>query len=156
MCLTFDKKPRRIGVIGGEDSSLEIRSLAKDVGKEIGKRGFILVCGGLAGVMESACSGAKEAGGITIGILSDKSASGANPFVDIPIVTGIGYVRNMIVVLSSEVIIAIGGRHGTLSEIAYGFTFKIPIIGLSTWDIEGIIPAKTPEEAVSLAVSLLK
>lgn len=156
MCLTFDKKLRRIGVIGGEDSSLEIQSLAKDVGREIGKHGFILVCGGLAGVMESACSGAKEAGGITIGILPGKSESSANSFVDIPIVTGIGYGRNMIVVLSSEVIIAVDGSHGTLSEIAYGLTFKIPIIGLSTWDIEGIIPAKTPEEAVSLAASFLK
>jgi hypothetical protein len=149
---------RRIGVIGGEDPAPKILELAREVGKIIAKRGHLLVCGGLGGVMEAACAGAKEEGGKTVGILPGVTCSDANCWIDIPIVTGMGYARNVIVVLTSEVLIAVGGRYGTLSEIAYAFQFGIPVIGLSTWRIEGVSIRHTnsPDEAVSLAESAIQ
>lgn len=148
----------KIGVIGGENPNKNILNTAYEIGKEIGKNKCILICGGLSGIMEYACKGAKEEAGLTIGILPGTDPNSANRYVDIPIVTGIGYARNMIVVLSSDVLIAIDGSYGTLSEIAYGLQFKKPIIGLDTWDFKydeeiPIIRADSPKAAVSLAIS---
>ncbi|MFH0813429.1 MAG: TIGR00725 family protein, partial [Pseudomonadota bacterium] len=136
---------RRIGVIGNSACSDEVINLAEKVGEEVAKRKGILICGGLTGVMEGAARGAKKAGGLTVGILPGNRDSDANPFIDIPIVTGLGYARNIIVVQSSEVVIAIGGKYGTLSEIAYALQFNIPVVGLQTWDISPeIIIASNP------------
>ncbi len=147
----------RIGVIGGENPDKEILDLAYSVGMEIARNNCILICGGLSGVMEAVSKGAKEGGGIAIGILPGQDASKCNLYITIPIVTGIGYARNMIVVLSSQAIIAIDGAYGTLSEIAYALQFNIPVIGLDTWDFSyrekpPIIHASSPKEAVSLAM----
>ena len=108
----------------------------------------MLVCGGLGGVMEAACRGAKEAGGTTVGILPGTDRSDANEFVDVPIATGLGEGRNAILVRSAEVLIAIGGGYGTLSEIALALRRGNRVVGLGTWDIEGVEPAGSPEAAV--------
>lgn len=148
----------QIGVIGASTCNSEIENLAFQVGREIAKAGAILICGGLGGVMEAACRGAKEAGGLTIGILPGISKEDANPFVDVKIVTGLSHARNIIVVRSADAVIAISGSYGTLSEIAHALNLEIPVIGLDTWELkrEGheeppIIRAKTPSEAVRKA-----
>ncbi|MFB0505331.1 MAG: TIGR00725 family protein [Thermodesulfobacteriota bacterium] len=143
-----------IGVIGASSCSAEIAELAEAVGKEIGKRGVVLICGGLGGVMEFAAKGAKEAGGLTIGILPGTSKEEANCYIDIPIVTGLGHARNVVIAHTSDSLIAIAGEHGTLSEIAIGLKLKKTVIGLNTWDIEGVIPAKTAAEAIEKAIKI--
>jgi uncharacterized protein (TIGR00725 family) len=152
-----------IGVIGGSDVSPQIAKLAEEVGREIARRGAVLVCGGMEGVMEAACKGASDEGGLTIGILPGDSREIANKYVQIPIVTGIGYARNVAVVKSSQAIIAIDGSYGTLTEIGYALQSGIPLIGLKTWSVsiddredKNIIPAENPEEAVEKAIALTK
>ncbi|MCP2604996.1 TIGR00725 family protein [Candidatus Aminicenantes bacterium AH-873-B07] len=146
----------RIGVIGGgKKIDDEIWNLAYQVGKLIAKEKAILVCGGLGGVMEAAAKGAKENGGITIGILPGNEIEDANPYIDFPVVTGIGYMRNLLVILNSNAVIAINGQYGTLTEIGYSLIYGKKIIGLKTWEINGIIRANTPEEAVKLALKSL-
>jgi uncharacterized protein (TIGR00725 family) len=152
-----------IGVIGGSDVSPQIAKLAEEVGREIARRGAVLVCGGMEGVMEAACKGASDEGGLTIGILPGDSREIANKYVQIPIVTGIGYARNVAVVKSSQAIIAIDGSYGTLTEIGYALQSGIPLIGLRTWSVsidgredKNIIPAKNPKEAVEKAIALIK
>ncbi len=154
----------KISVIGGSKIDSEIYSLACEVGREIAKNGAVLICGGLTGTMEAACKGAKEEGGLTIGILPTVNENDANQYVDIKIPTGIGYARNVLVVLSSHAVIAIDGSSGTLSEIAYAMTFGKPVIGLKTWEVRpyysGTIPdiirVETAKEAVKLAVKEAK
>jgi hypothetical protein len=150
-----------IGVIGGGQCSDEEGKMAEEVGREIAKRGAILVCGGLGGVMEAAARGAEAEGGKTIGILPGSQREQANPYIQIPIVTNLGHARNIIVVLSSQAVIAIGGSYGTLSEIAFALQHNIPVIGLKTWSISkqgkedtSIILATTPKEAVEKALSV--
>jgi uncharacterized protein (TIGR00725 family) len=150
-----------IGVIGASQPPDELLPIAEKVGEEIAKRGGVLICGGMGGIMEYASKGAKMAGGTTIGILPTMTRDSANPYIDIPIVTGIGYARNIIVVLSSEAIIAIGGAYGTLTELAYALHFNIPVVGIRTWrleseftDVKGIIYADKPEEAVRIAMEV--
>ncbi len=152
-----------IAVIGGSDAKPQHVALAEEVGRELAQRGATVVCGGLKGVMEAVCRGAKEAGGTTIGILPGRSSRDANSYVDIPIVTSLGYARNVIVVHTGEAAIAIGGAFGTLSEIAHALGEGIPVIGLSTWPLtvrgdgdpigDGLIPASTPQEAVDKALT---
>jgi uncharacterized protein (TIGR00725 family) len=137
--------------------------LAEEVGALIAKNGAILMCGALKGVMEAACKGAKSMGGLTVGILPGSKRSDANRWVDIPVVTGVGYARNKYVVKSGEVCIAIGGHYGTLSEIAFALGYNIPVIGLNTWSFsrrgkadKGVKMVKTPQEAVALAMKIIK
>ena len=152
-----------IGVIGGSEASPQVAKLAEEVGREIARRGAALVCGGLGGVMEAACKGASEEGGLTIGILPGESRRLANPYVQIPIATGIGYARNVAVVKSSQAVIAIDGSYGTLAEIGHALQSGIPVIGLGTWAISmdgkadnKIIVARNPREAVEKAFSLIE
>ena len=152
-----------IAVIGASQCSKEIAQIAEDVGRELAKRGVTLVCGGLGGVMEAACRGAKMEGGTTIGILPGTSRHEANPYVDIPIVTGMGEARNIIVVRSAQAAIAVSGEYGTLSEIAYALKLGIPVIGLGTWqlakegrEVRDIVVAETPKEAVEKAIALAR
>ena len=158
-----DKKKRIIAVIGGGEPSPEEAKLAEEVGRELARQGATLVCGGLGGVMEAACRGASSEGGVTIGILPGDSPEAANPYVQIPIVTGIGYARNIVVVKSAQAAIAVGGSYGTLSEIAHALSFGIPVVGLNTWSLSrngqpdnSIILAQNPTEAVNKALSLTK
>lgn len=146
-----------IGVIGGGDVSAPEGRIAFAVGKEIARSGFGLVCGGLGGVMEWACKGAKEGGGLTVGILPSGRKSDANPYVDIAVVTAMGHARNVIIVQTAQAVIALPGGAGTLSEIALAMKVGTPIVALGNWDfIEGIERAKTPEEAVKKAVRLAR
>jgi hypothetical protein len=142
----------RIGVIGGGRPKAEFAALAYEVGREIGRRGAILVCGGLGGVMAQAARGAADAGSLTIGILPGSKASEANPYIHVPIATGMGYTRNSLVAMNADALIAVDGEYGTLSEIAFGFINGRRVIGLGTWDVKGIVPAATAEEAVRLAL----
>ena len=144
-----------IGVIGAANASEKEKRTSEEVGVLIAGRKCLLLCGGMGGVMEAACQGAKSAGGTTIGILPGPESSSANRFIDIPIVTGMGEARNVVVAKSSHCIIAIGGSFGTLSEISFALKSGIPVIGLDTWDVsEEIIKCKTPEEAVRTAFEL--
>jgi uncharacterized protein (TIGR00725 family) len=152
-----------IAVIGASSCSPEEAKLAESVGELLAQRGATIVCGGLGGVMEAVCRGAKSKGGLTIGILPGENSSTANPWVDIPVVTGIGEARNVAVVKSAQAVIAIGGSYGTLSEIAYALKSKIPVIGLNTWSLsrnkqedDSIIRAQSAAEAVDKAISLAK
>jgi uncharacterized protein (TIGR00725 family) len=150
-----------IAVIGGRQPSSEEARLAEEVGRELAKQRATLVCGGLGGVMEAACKGASSEGGVTIGILPGDSRQAANPYVQIPIVTGMGYARNVAVVKSAQAVIAIGGSYGTLSEISHALQSGIPVISLNTWALSkndqqdnSIITAQSPTEAVNKALSL--
>ncbi len=150
-----------IAIIGGSQCTKEEAQTAEEVGRELARQGAILVCGGLGGVMEAACRGASTEGGTTIGILPGENRLTANPYVQIPIATGIGYARNIAVVKSAQAVIAIGGSYGTLSEIAHALQSDIPLIGLNTWSLSrngqqdsSIILAQNPEEAVNKALSL--
>jgi uncharacterized protein (TIGR00725 family) len=154
------EKKKIVAVIGGGQCSKEEAKLAEEVGRELARRGVTLICGGLGGVMEAACRGASSEGGTTIGILPGDNRQSANPYVQIPIVTGMGYARNVAVVKSAQAIIAIAGSYGTLSEIGHALQNGIPVIGLSTWALSRngqpdskIIPAKTSAEAVDEALS---
>ncbi len=152
-----------ISVIGGEDAPAEAVRLAEEVGRELARRGVVVVCGGGGGVMEGVCRGARSQGGHTIGILPGHNSheSPANPWVEFPIFTGLGYARNSMVVLSGQAVIAIDGAYGTLSEIAYALIHNVPVVGLDTWDFEyhghdadRIVRANDPIEAVEKAMAL--
>ena len=142
----------RVGVIGGSRPEAAFLAAAFEVGRLIAARGAVLVCGGLSGIMTEAARGAKSRGGLTIGILPGVRPGEANPFIDIALATGLGYTRNSLVAMNADVLIAVDGEYGTLSEIAFGRIYGKPVIGLRTWDIKGVIPAGTPEEAVRLAI----
>ena len=152
-----------ISVIGASNCSAKEARLAEEVGRELARRGAIVICGGLNGVMEAVCRGAKSEGGLTIGILPGNNRRDANTYVDIPIITGIGYARNSIVAKSGQAVIAVGGKYGTLSEIAYALQDKIPVIGLGTWKLatikskdESIIIANNASDAVDKAIESIK
>jgi len=146
-----------IGVIGAGDANGEECLTAQEVGSEIAKRKCVLVCGAMGGVMEAACKGAKSEGGLTIGIIPGDSKTQSNPYVDIPVVTAMSHARNVIVVRSSDAIIAIGGSYGTLSEIAFALRLEIPVIGINTWDVSPEIKkAQTPKAAVDMAIELIR
>ena len=124
-----------MAVIGSASCSPEIAELAEQVGRQISRRGAVLVCGGRGGVMEAACRGAKAEGGTTVGILPGMDRQEANAYVDIPVVTGLGEARNVINVKSCNAAIAIGGEHGTLSEIALALKGNYPVVLLNSWSI---------------------
>lgn len=153
-----------ISVIGSSNpTTREHVDLAEGVGRELARRDIMVVCGGLSGIMEAVCRGAKAEGGTTIGILPGRAAADANSYVDIPIVTSMGYSRNVIVVHTGAAVIAVGGAFGTLSEIAHALSDGIPVIGLKTWpltisgdgvDMNGsIIQADSAVDAVDKALA---
>ena len=144
-----------IGVIGGGTADAETLQMAEEIGRLIAQHGMLLVCGGLGGVMEAAARGAKGAGGTTVGILPEADRSSANPYVDIPIATGFGDGRNVIIVRTADLLIAVGGSFGTLSEIAYARKMEKPVIGVASWEIPGMMKATTPAEAVKMAMEIL-
>jgi uncharacterized protein (TIGR00725 family) len=161
---------RTISVIGGADSTPQTLELAERVGESVVKHDAALICGGLGGVMEAACRGAKKHGGLTIGLLPTNSKSDANPYVDIAIPTGLGYSRNFLVAKASDAVIAIGGAAGTLSEMAIAWFSDRPIVAISGsggWAEklankkiddrreDQVHAAETPEEALRIIVELL-
>ncbi|MEW5978038.1 MAG: TIGR00725 family protein [Acidobacteriota bacterium] len=154
----------RIGVMGAGECSQEIYALAEETGRLIARHHAVLICGGRGGVMEAAAKGAKSEGGLTIGILPEADTSRMNPYIEVPIVTGMGNARNVINVLSSQAVIAISGGFGTLSEVAIALKCGVPVVGLRTWQLASELePAvgpdllqlvQTPEEAVTQAIRL--
>ena len=152
-----------IAVIGTRKPSPEEGQLAQEVGRELAKNGIALICGGLGGVMAEACRGACAEGGLTIGVIPGDDRKSANPHERIPIVTGIGYARNVIIIRSAQAVIAVGGGYGTLTDIGYALDAGIPVIGLKTWKIsrnnqvdKSIIRADNAKQAVSKALKLIK
>jgi uncharacterized protein (TIGR00725 family) len=161
--VTRSDDPIYIGVIGAGEFDERICAIAEEVGWLIGEAGAYLVCGGLGGVMEAACRGAKAGGGTTIGILPTESRSVANPYVDIALPTGIGEMRNALIVRFSDVLIAVDGEFGTLSEISFALKTGRPVVGIDTWTLakpEGSVDAiervDTAEAAVKLALDLAR
>ncbi len=153
-----------IAVCGAGDAAAASLQLAHEVGSRIAAAGAIMICGGHGGVMQAACAGAKAAGGLTIGVLPGTDRHAANPFVDIPIVTGMGQARNLIIVGTAQAVIAIGGEYGTLSEIALALKIGVPVVGLHTWQLakaaqqvaDPIVRAGSAVEAVRLAMELAR
>jgi uncharacterized protein (TIGR00725 family) len=141
----------QVGVVGRGDCSREEYEAARETGQLLAKAGATLFCGGLSGVMEAACRGAKEAGGCTVGILPDTGQG--NPYLDVVIRTGMGHARNVILVHSSDAIIAVGGSYGTLSEIAIALKTGVAVYGYMSWEIPGVITCETPVKAVTAAIS---
>lgn len=149
---------RWVAVIGPGTAGARALQEAYEVGAGVARAGAVLVCGGLGGVMEAACRGAKSAGGTTVGILPGESREAANPHVDFAIPTGMGEARNVIVVRAADAVVAVSGGFGTLSEIALALRLEKPVVGLGTWDLakDGVAlelrRASGPEEAVALAL----
>ncbi len=140
-------------MVGAADCPPPVAQLARAVGRAVAAAGAVLVSGGLGGVMQAASHGAREAGGLTVGILPGSSHREANPFVDVAIVTDLGHARNAVVVRSCHAVIALPGEHGTLSEVALALKMGIPVVGLGAWSqIAGVVSADTPEDAVAQAL----
>ncbi len=146
-----------IGVIGAGACAGDVEDLAADVGRAIARAGGILVCGGLGGVMEAAARGAKEAGGVTVGILPGPEPTAANRFIDFPIATNVGQARNVILVHTARVLIAVSGGYGTLSEIALALKTGKRVIALRPrFAVEGVETAISAEDAVRRALATIQ
>ncbi|MBI1756981.1 MAG: TIGR00725 family protein [Fimbriimonas ginsengisoli] len=155
-------KGRLIAVVGAAKCDSATASVAGEVGRLLAEAGAVVVCGGLGGVMEAACQGASEAGGLTVGLLPGKDPADANRFVSVPIATGLGEARNSVIAHACAGMIAVGGEYGTLSEIALALKLGKPVVGLGTWSLSrggrvdgGIVAAATPVEAMHALLRLL-
>lgn len=140
-------KAIQVTVVGGSGADGQTLALAESVGKAVAARGGVLVCGGLGGVMEAAARGAKETGGVTVGILPTYNAESGNPYIDIAIPTGMGHGRNMLVVASGDIIVALAGSHGTHCEVTYALLLGRRVLGLKAWEnVPGVQPINSIEE----------
>ena len=137
-----------MSVVGPGEAGPEVVVAAEAVGRELAARGAVVVCGGLGGAMEAACRGAKEAGGTTVGLLPGLDRRDANPYVDVAVLTGLGEARNALVVRTADALVAVGGGYGTLAEIGLALRTGKRVVGLWTWEIDGIEAVSSPEEAV--------
>jgi len=144
-----DVRKKIVGIIGGHKCSKVVEQKSQNLGKNLVKVVYTIVCGGLGGTMSAVCQGFKAGGGLTIGIVPGYNKDEANDYVDIVIPTGLGLARNVLVVKSADVIVALPGGAGTLSEIAFAIQFGIPVISLQSWDIPGVIKARTVEETIA-------
>lgn len=135
-----------VSVIGGHKCDEKTKKLAENIGLIIAEEDAVLVTGGLGGIMEAASFGAKKAGGLTVGIIPGEDRSDANKHVDIVISTGMGYSRNTLVAGSSDIVVALSGKYGTLSEIGFALNAKKEVYGFDTWDIPGIVKLNDPED----------
>ena len=142
-----------VAVCGAGSCEAGLEEMARVLGQAIAEAGAILVCGGLGGVMAAACRGAREAGGLTVGILPGIDRHEANPYVDLALPTGLGHLRNGLITRAAQAVIALPGGPGTLSEVGLALKMGRPVVGLTAWsEIQGVIPAETPKEAVSKAL----
>lgn len=153
--------PIYVAVVGSGDSDTKTDEVAEEVGRLIAEAGAVLVCGGLTGVMAAACRGAHSVGGTTVGILPGDDRRAANPYVDVAVATGLGEARNTVVVRAADVVIAVAGEFGTLSEIGFALKVGTPVVGVGTWElaragdtVDAIARAETPDLAVNLALGL--
>ncbi len=157
MAHTLGRDAPRAAFIGSGTPNPQAEFLAFTLGRAAAGAGFVTVCGGLNGVMAAACKGAKECGGLTIGILPGVAREAANTFVDIPIVTGLGPMRNALVVNNADIVFAFAGGAGTLSEIGFALKSKKPVIGVAAWShLESIQIASTIEDALTLGIESVK
>jgi uncharacterized protein (TIGR00725 family) len=146
-----------VAVVGSGEASGELYEKAREVGRLVAGRGAIVVCGGRSGVMEAASRGATEAGGVAIGILPDEDRKEANEYLSYSVATGTGQARNLAVVCSGDVVVAVGGEYGTLSEIGLALKVGRPVVALMSWDLgEHVAVASSPEEAVQAAFASLR
>ena len=143
-----------IAVVGAGSATEDEARAAEAIGRTLAEAGAVLVCGGLGGVMEAACRGAKAGGGTTVGILPGHVRADANPHVDVALATGLGEARNALVVRSVDALIAVAGEYGTLSEIAFALKAGKPVVGVGTWEIEGVRVAAGADEAARMALEL--
>ncbi len=141
-----------VAVIGPSDATSQESRAAEEIGRALADAGAVLVCGGLGGVMRAACHGASDAAGTTVGLLPGTDRDSANEWVQVAIPTGLGELRNGLVIRAADAVIAVGGAYGTLSEIALALRAGIPVIGLNTWEIEGVERVESADEAVSRAL----
>ena len=145
-----------LAVIGGGEASPDLLALAREVGREVARRGAVLLCGGLGGVMAAAAQGAGEEGGVSIGILPDPDRSRANPYLTYSLPTNLGHARNVLIAHSADALIAVDGSHGTISEAAIALKLGKPVVGLHvTWEMPGLRRAAAPAEAVAAALEML-
>ena len=147
-----------VAVVGAGTAAPDDLAVAEDLGRELARRGAVVVCGGLGGVMEAVCRGARNAGGRTIGILPGDDRAEANPYVDVTVATGLGEARNLLVVRTADVVVAVGGEYGTLSEIAFALRLGKPVVGIGTWElskpghpVDAIVRVATAAEAADAA-----
>lgn len=152
-----------IAVVGPAEAPADVLDTAEAVGAEIARAGAVLVCGGRGGAMEAACRGARSQDGTTVGILPGADRSEANPFVSVAIPTGLGELRNGLVVRAADAVIAVSGEYGTLSEVAFALKTGKPVVGLGTWELArggepdtGIVLASDPEDAAARALELAR
>ena len=143
-----------MAVVGARQAPSKCYDQAERAGRELARRGAVVVSGGLGGVMEAACRGAKAEGGTTVGILPGTDRTAANPWVDIAVATGLGEARNVLVVAAADALVAVGGEYGTLSEIALALKAGKPVVGIGTWDISGVVRVDDPAEAARTALDL--
>jgi uncharacterized protein (TIGR00725 family) len=148
--------PIYLAVIGGGEVAPDLAQLAREVGREVARRGAVLLCGGLGGVMAAAAQGAAEAGGVSLGILPDPDRRRANPHLTYSLATNLGHARNPVIVHSADALIAVDGSYGTVSEAAIALKLGKPVIGLKvSWDLPGLKRAESAGEAVELAWRML-
>ncbi len=145
-----------VAVVGAGDPSAEQARAAEEVGRELARQGAIVVTGGGGGVMAAASRGADEAGGVVVGILPGSDRADANPWVGVALPTGLGELRNGLIVRAADVVLAVGGAYGTLSEIALALATGVPVVGLDTWSIEGLETADSPPAAVRRALEIAR
>lgn len=156
LCRATSLRHLVVGVIGPRDASPAQVAAARTIGRLVGGLGLTVICGGRTGVMEAVSTGVAEAGGLVIGILPGSTPDEANPFVGIPLPTGLGEARNMVIAKAARVLVAVGGSYGTLSEVAYGLHFGKAVIGVEGAPaVEGVQQADTVEAAVELAMAAL-
>lgn len=150
-------RPLYVAVVGSGEATGELYELAREVGRLVASRDGIVVCGGLSGVMEAAARGATEAGGVAIGVLPDEDRGRANPYLSYSVATGTGQARNLAVVCSGDVVVAVGGEYGTLSEIGLALKIGRPVVALESWNLGGhVVVVASPEEAVEKAFGAVR
>ncbi len=140
-----------VAVIGGSQVSPEVAALAREVGREVARRGAVLLCGGLGGVMAAAARGAQEAGGVSLGILPEADRVRANPYLTYSLATNLGHARNILIAHSADAVIAVDGDYGTISEAAIALKLGKPVVALQAdWDLRGLKRACSAREAVEM------
>lgn len=144
-----------VAVVGGRRASKALLKEAEAVGALLAGRGAVVLSGGLGGVMEAASRGASGAGGVTVGILPQEHRGRANRYIEIPVATGLGIGRNVVIARTADALIAVGGEYGTLSEMAFALQMGKPVVGIGSWGIRGVVEAENADEAVRKAFELL-
>ena len=147
--------PPYVAVVGPGDADAAAERDAEAVGDELARAGAVVVCGGLSGVMAAACRGAREAGGLTLGLLPGSDRSAANPWVAVAVPTGLGELRNGLVVRAADAVVAVRGGFGTLSEIALALKLGKPVVGVGTWDIADVASMHDARAAARRALELV-